>query len=406
MQTGNEHVDLALWQLLRDVVLWASTPQQNRRALFRVPSTAVRDRMQAAADAVPLLADPIAVLARIRILPDQVAPERIALACDQIYEWAERAGLLAVAVHFAEASAYAEPMNPRWAVRAGYMTRTMAGAEMFGRSDAWHARAFVLAHQQRNRDMALRALTGAGALAHDRGDYEQARRYYLKAARRAERGSRKRRAAVAMHYAFVVSVETGRFDEAVQDANAALRNYPMHDERIPALVHDVAFLLVHNHHYGTALRLVDGLGDRVDGLTTKGVVYSLAARAAAAIGNEPSYETAAHYALSIARVTDECAGPVFVNLAEAGRFWGHWEAAAGHAGRALAVAQRRADAEVERLAMEVARKIKRREPPPPVSEPEADSPLAALARRLAARLRQWRRYRRGVRSGVHGQVAG
>jgi hypothetical protein len=135
-------------------------------------------------------------------------------------------------------------------------------------------------------------------------------------------------------------------------------------------------------------------------------VYGLAARAAAATGNEGSYETAAHYALSIARVNEECAGPVFVNLAEAARSWGHWEAASGHAGRALAVARKRADAEVERLAVELTRQIKRREPPPPASEPAADAPIAALARRLAARLRQWRRYRPGVGSGVHGQVTG
>ena len=406
LETGAETVDLALWQLVRDVLLWASTPFRDRPRLFRAPNAAVRERMQCAAEAVPLLADPIAVLARIRILPGQVAPERIALACDQVYEWAERAGLLSVAAYFAEASAYVEPLNPNWAIRAGYMTRVAAGAEMFGRSDVWHTRAFVLAHQQRNPDAALRALTGAGALAHDRGDYEQARRLYLKAARRATRASRKRRAAVAMHYAFAVSVETGRYDIAVHDATTALRNYPLHDAHLPTLAHDVAFLLVHQHHHGTALRLVEGLGDRVDGMFHKGMLYGLAARAAAATGNEASYQKAAQYALGIARVTEECAGPVFVNLGEAARSWGHWEAAAGHAGRALAVAKRRADREVERLAVELARKIKHREPPPSASEPDADSPVAVLARRLAARMRQWRRYRRGVGSGVQGQVTG
>jgi tetratricopeptide (TPR) repeat protein len=362
--------------------------------------------MRAAADAAPLLADPLAVLARLRLLPDQVAPERIALACDDVYDWAERAGLLGVAVHFAEASAYAEPTNPRWAVRAGYMTRTAAGAEMFTRSEAWHARAFVLACQRRDRDMALRALTGAGALMHDRGDYAQARRFYLRAARRAERTSRKRRAAVALHYAFVVDVETGHFRVAVRDANAALRNYPLHDERIPALAHDVAYLLIRNHHYGTALRLVDRLGDRVDGVAAMGMMYGIAARAAAGAGNEGSYDASAAAALNLARINDECAGPVFVNLAEAARFRGHWEAAEGHAGRALAVARKRADAEVERLATELLRKIKRREAPPPVSEPASDTPIAALARRLAARLKRWRRYARGVGSGVHGQITG
>jgi hypothetical protein len=254
--------------------------------------------------------------------------------------------------------------------------------------------------------MALRALTGAGALWHDCGDRVRARRYYLQAARRALRTSRRRRAAVALHYAFMVDVETGHFRVAVRDANAALRLYPIHDERIPALAHDVAYLLIQSQHYGTALRLVDRLGDRVDGVWAMGMLYGIAARAAAGAGAEASYEAAAGAALQIARINEECAGPVFVNLGEAARFWGHWEAAAGHAGRALAVAKQRTDAEVERLAVELLRKIKRREPPPPASEPSADAPNAVLARRLAARLRQWRRYRRGVGSGAHGQVTG
>jgi hypothetical protein len=218
----------------------------------------------------------------------------------------------------------------------------------------------------------------------------------MRAARRAERTSRKRRAAVAWHYAFVVDVETKHYRLAVRDANAALRNYPLHDERIPALAHDVAYLLVYSHHYGTALRLVDGLAERAAGVAIMGALYGIAARAAAGAGAENSYQAAAQGALQIARINDECAGAVFVNLAEAERFWGHWEAGEGHAGRALALARHRADAEVERLAVEVLRKIKRREPPPPASEPGADTPIAALARRLAARLKQWRRYRRGV----------
>jgi tetratricopeptide (TPR) repeat protein len=396
LETGNEVLDLALWQVLRDVLMWANEPPGDRRLRFRLPSTAIRDRMEAAADAAPLLADPLAVLSRIRIIPDQLAAERLALACDEVYEWAERAGLNAVATHFAEASAYVEPLNPRWAVRAGYMTRTMGGREMFARSEEWHKRALVLAANQKNRDMALRALTGAGALAHDRGDYVQARRYYIRAARRAERTSRRRRAAVAWHFAFVVDVETKHYRMAVRDANAALRLYPLHDERIPALAHDVAFLLVHNHHYGTALRLVDGLAERAAGVAIIGALHGITARAAAGAGAEPSYEAAAESALQIARINDECAGAVFVNLAEAARLRGHWEAAEGHAGRALAIARKRADGEVERLAVELLRKIRRREPPPPASEPSADAPIAALARRLAARLKQWRRYRRGV----------
>jgi tetratricopeptide (TPR) repeat protein len=397
LESQNDAIDLALWQVLRDVLLWARTQPDHRVRLFRAPGAVVRARMQEAADAAPLLADPLAVLARVRILPGQVAPERIAVACEQVHEWADRSGLHAVAVHFAEASAYVEPLRPSWAVHAAYMARTVGGEEMLARCEQWLARAYVIAVQQRDRETVVRALTGAGALMKDRGEYGKARRLYRQAARRALNDGAKRRAAVALHYAFALAAETGHVRVAVRDANAALCNYPLHDERIPALAHDFAYLLVRNRHYGTALRLVDGLGERVEGMWTMGMLYGITARAAAGAGMERSWGEAAEAALSIARINDECAGPVFINLAEAARFWGHWEAAAGHAGRALAVARKRADAEVERLARELLRKIRRREPPPPVAEPPSDAPVAVLARRFAARVRRWRRYNRGVR---------
>jgi len=400
LDSRNNAVDLALWQVLRDVLLWTRTPPERRRALFRAPNRTVRERMAEAADAVPLLADPLAALSRLRETPGEAAPETVALACDQIHEWAERTALRAVAAHFAEAAAYAEPGNPRWCIHSGYITRMAGGLDLLARSEMWYSRAYVLAVQQREREMALRALIGAGALMADRGEYARARRLYVTAARRAVRHGRKRRAAVALHYAFMVDVETEHYRVAVRDAKAALRNYPLHDERIPALAHDVAYLLVRNHHHAAALRLVDRLGERVEGVAAMGMLYGMAARAAAGAGREKRYKAAAEAAFNVAQVSEDCAGPVYVNLAEAARFRGRWEEAEEHARRALAVAQRRADAEVQRLTVELLRKMEQREAPPPATEPPSGAPIAALARRLAARVRRWRRYNRGAGAQV------
>jgi hypothetical protein len=178
---------------------------------------------------------------------------------------------------------------------------------------------------------------------------------------------------------------------------AALSNYPLHDERIPALAHDVAFLLIRNHHYGTALRLVDGLGERVDGVWSMGMLYAITARAAAGAGFGGSYYEASEAAANIARINDECAVAVFYQLAQASRSLRRWEEAKEHARAALSAARKRADKEVERLTVELLRQIDRQEPPPPACEPESDTPIAALARRLAARVRRWRRYQRGAR---------
>jgi len=282
--------------------------------LFRRVGASVCDRMRAAADAAPLLADPLAVLLALQEDPAAAEPAQVAKACDQVYEWAERSGLHAIATHFAEASAYAEPTRPRWAVRAGYMTRSAGGAEMFSRSEAWHARGFALAVQQKNRVVVLRALTGAGALMKDMGEYGKAWRLYVRAARRAARTGRKRRAAIAFHYSFALAAETGHVRVAVRDAGEALRYYPLHNERIPALVHDVAYLLIRQNYHAVALRLVDGLGHRVDGIAAMGMLFGISARAAAGAGREPSYHAAAEMALNIAELNEECAGTSFCEL--------------------------------------------------------------------------------------------
>jgi hypothetical protein len=288
-------------------------------------------------------------------------------------------------------------MNPLWAARAGYLARVVGGLDMFARSEVWLARAYVIAVKKRNSDVVLRALTSGGALMKDMGQYGRARRLYVRAARRAERDGRKRQAAVARHYAFALAAETGHIRIAVRDANAALSNYPLHDERLPALAHDVAFLLVRLNHHATALRLIDGLGDRVDGIWSMGMLYGMTARAAAGAGFGGSYFEASEAAAKIARINDECAASVFLQLAYASRSLRRWEEATENARTALSAARKRADKEIERVAVALLGEIERQELPPPACEPESDTPIAALARRLAARVRRWRCYRRGAR---------
>ncbi|HEX9937784.1 MAG TPA: hypothetical protein VGB15_11700 [Longimicrobium sp.] len=396
VESRNDPIDLALWQALRCVLLWARTPARRRARLFRRVTPAVRARVAAAADAAPLLGDPLAVLLTLQQEPGTADASAVARACDCIYDWAERSGLGATATHFAEASAYAEPMNPRWAIRAGYLTRARGGAEMQDRSEAWHARGYVLAVRNKDREMVLRALTGSGALMKDRGEYGAAWRLYTRAARRAVRTGRKRRAAVAFHYSFALAVETGHDRVAVREATEALRYYPLHDERLPALVHDVACLLVQSHHHAMALRLVDGLAHRVGSIAVMGSLFGMTARAAAGSARDRIYRDAAEMALNVAEINDECAGGVYVHLAEAARVKRHWDVVAELAGRALEAARRRADVDLEELAVVLLEQAERREAPPPSSDPHPDAPVAVLARRLAARLRRWRRYSRSA----------
>ncbi|HET7462162.1 MAG TPA: hypothetical protein VFJ82_12975 [Longimicrobium sp.] len=399
LESHNDPIDLALWHTLRCVLLWSRTPEHRRARLFRRVGEPARARIAAAADAAPLLADPLAVLVRLQEEPGAADPAAVAVACDRVYEWAERTGLQVTATHFAEASAYAEPTNPKWAVRAGYMTRTAGGAPMLDRSESWHARGYSLAVRNRNKTMVIRALTGAGALMKDRGQYGQAWSLYVRAAKRASRTGRKRRAAVAFHYSFALASETGHFRVAVRDALRALTLYPLDDERLPALAHDVAYLLIRRNHHATALRLVDGLGYVVAGVAAMGMLFGVTARAAAGAGRDRSYRDSAEMALNVAEINDECAGPTYINLAEAARFHRRWGTVSELARRALEVARHRADIEVERLAAELLQQAEREEYPQLPSLPDPDAPVAVLARRLAARLQRWRRRKRSV--GIH-----
>jgi tetratricopeptide (TPR) repeat protein len=381
--------------VLRDVLLWASTPEDERRLLFDPPSSVIRKRLAEAADAAPLLADPLAALARLRTAPKEL-PVQVAKACQLVTDWAERSGLLAVALHFAEASAYADPTNPQWAVRAGYLSRLTGGMEMFARSEVWHSRSYIIAVSKNNQDVALRALSSTGALMQAMGKHTLAWRLYWSVARKARRSGRYRQAAVALHNSFYLAWATGHIRVAVRDASAALRNYPIHDERLPALAHDVAYLLISKQHYRDALRLVDGLAGRAGGVWAMGMLHGITAWAAAGAGFGGSYFEASEAALNIARINEECAGAVYLALGQSARIQGRWEEAAEHAGAALAVGRRRADREVERLAEELVSQVERREPPPPLCELESDTPLAALARRLAARLRRWKKRKRSI----------
>src|SRR3954465_7948201 len=86
LATGSDAIDLALWQVLRDVLLWARTATKDRHLLFDAPRAALRRRIAEAADAAPLLADPLATLARLRRVPGE-HPSQVAAACQLVTDW-------------------------------------------------------------------------------------------------------------------------------------------------------------------------------------------------------------------------------------------------------------------------------------------------------------------------------
>ncbi|HEU0054340.1 MAG TPA: hypothetical protein VFQ39_14230, partial [Longimicrobium sp.] len=119
LATESDALALALFQSLKNVLIWSNTPANRRPALFRRVGEPVHQRMHAAASAAPLLADPLSVFLDMQSAPGTMEPTRVGMACFQVWQWAERCGLATIATSFAEAGAYADPADPRLAAAAG-----------------------------------------------------------------------------------------------------------------------------------------------------------------------------------------------------------------------------------------------------------------------------------------------
>ena len=408
LNAGGDALGLALWQSLRNVLIWSKTPEPQRARLFRRVNVGVRVRFTAARAAAPALAEALDAFEWLQASPALSDPARVAAACSAVREWAERVGKWDVASLFADAAAYAEPDFPRWPVLAGYAARTIGGAAMLWRADAWYDRACVLSARENDPRNLVIAKTGTGAVLKARGDFNAALVAYEDAARRARKSGRRRQAAQVRHYLAALSGGAGDLDGAVRHATAALNLYPLHDERLPYLAHDVGYVLLRLNYFRTALRLLDAAAARMDRPHELALVLASIARAAAGAGRRTRYRAACRAALGLIRLHREHAHTALVNLTEAARLAGEWERAGKYAAWAEREAREQQEAEVWRLAREAGEAVARREPPAPAAVLPEDAPVAALARLLAARLRKWRTRGRGIRinrpqsGSVHG----
>ena len=382
---------LVLWRVVRDVLLWAETEPDRRSRIFRPPTDAVRERYAAATEAAPELAQPLAVFASFQNAPHLAAASALAAVCHAVHMWAERSGLVLIAAHFAEAAAYAEPDNPAWAVDAGWMCRKAGTGDLLDRAEAWYERAFGLAVRARNRKESIRALTGYGALLKDQGRVDEARKAYERAARRATRTGRHRQAAVSYHYLFALAAESGGLDEAVEHARRALSLYPLHDERIPYLAHDYSVLLVRFGFYRPALRLLDRAVKLFERAEELALVFGTMARAAGGAGRRERYETAERAVLGLVGLSHEYAPGAYINLAEGAWSLGDVDRAVRYARITLDRARERHDAEPERMALLLLDTMGTQDKPRRDDTPAPDARIAALNRRMAARLGRWRR---------------
>ncbi|MEX2570330.1 MAG: tetratricopeptide repeat protein [Gemmatimonadota bacterium] len=289
---GNE-LGVVLWQAFRDVMLWATTPAENRDSIFSDPPEDVR-RIRVE-PVLGLYADPrlLSSLETLRQIAEQPAGTReedVARACRALSEWADDQGKLATALAFAQNAALASGGD---AAAAFWVATIAVRLNDHARAEVWFRRAIGLARQSRNWRMYSRAFGGLGNLYIRRGNLPAARRLHTRALRGAKRGGMRREQAAALHDLFAVAVESGSGAEAERLARLALESYGTRNRRVHVLAHDVAYYWMEQGSFDRALPVFQAVLPLIERPIERLFVLADIARAAGGVGDvETASDTA------------------------------------------------------------------------------------------------------------------
>lgn len=329
---------VVLWQLVRDVVLWAQVPAAERAGLFRPLSAAQADRLARAAAEAPELAEPLRELALLVAAPGCAEALRIAEACERVLVWAEMRGMRETALQFAEAAARVELDTALRSKLAGRLCRRVHDHP---RATLWYRRAARLARRAGNEAEFAFAQLGLGGVALDQGKFDEAEHFFWRAARAALRQGRQSLAAEAYHDLLGVAVHSGRYLDAIEHAGKAADLYPAKHPAIPHLAYDIGYLWMRLSYFSSAIYLIEKAlpwlkvqqSYRVLGLAAL-------ARATAAVHDRIRYERAAAQVLQIVAAGSERSAAALYHVAEGARYFEQWDRAESLGARALDVAMR------------------------------------------------------------------
>lgn len=197
---------LALWQMYRDGVLWAVTPREHRRRLFRY---GVRREWYAAIERAGL---PIRVRIGLRLVAETLVKNdprvagsaaRAALVVARFYE-KEQATSTALA--YALLAAFLSPAGPRPALVVSEIAQR-GGRDAL--AETWFRRVIGLARRERDWDPFGRALIGLGRASERRSALASASDYYRHAIRLGKRKGLTAVRAEATHALLRLALQSG-----------------------------------------------------------------------------------------------------------------------------------------------------------------------------------------------------
>jgi tetratricopeptide (TPR) repeat protein len=378
---------LVLWRQLRMIQVWASTAADERAQLFQARRDGDEDRFTAACVAGAGLQEPFAAFAHLRDTPAEVTSEELAAACLQVYTWAEAESYPGAALLFAEAGTLVEPGDPVLANNAGWMCRRL---EIDERCATWYHRAFGLAVRVQDHGTAIQAVLRYGGLMQDLGRHDEARRYYERAAARASRTGRRREAATAHHYLLSLTAEAGNLLQAFRHVRIALDLYPLNDRRVPGLAHDWAYLLMRNHLYTPARRILESALEANRIPEVRLMMLGTLARTLAGLRMKHAFEELAEEISDLVEDGEDHADAALVHLAEGATVFGEWPRAEELVTRALAASRPTRESLVRQYATALRQRLACREvPAEEASLPNGDQ-LQVIARQFERRLRGYR----------------
>jgi tetratricopeptide (TPR) repeat protein len=281
-------IGILLWDVVRDVVLWSSSPRSELGELFAPAAERMRMTSILTAEIDARLEASLAVLARLVGSPDGANRERAAMACREIAQWADECGALATAYGFAHAAALCCPGDARLSYEAGRFARRRAE---YGTAHAWLGRAVLLGRQLSDWDSYAIAYSGLGNTFRQRGDYPRARKFHLRCLRIAREHQLRSIEGGACHDLCSLALGNGDLDTVLTYAKQAYNAYGPSDERLPGLANDVAYEWLEHGFYRQALEVFEAVRPRFKHDQRIAVISNIC-RAAAGIRDVARFDAA------------------------------------------------------------------------------------------------------------------
>lgn len=366
---------LVLFHRARDVALWIKVPEAERSGLFG-PKAAQVGLPRPSEDGCTL-DDALSVLHQMVVQPEAMSAPRVARACADLSEWAGHAMRPQTAMWFAEAAAHAQPGDALLAAAAGRAVRQHA---RWDRARRWFERAMGLARKERNYTAQAAAYLGWANLEFHKGEFVRARHLFTRAYRAARKDRSRALGAAAHHNLMALCIETRRFAEGQQHAEAALQLYgPLH-RVLPTFAQDVAQLFSWQGYFEVAYNLFSAASQQALQPKERFITIANLARAAAGTQRKEAFLDAWVEITEQEQPVTEFTAEALVSLAEGAFLLNLKSRAFDGATKALILSRQRGEKGTEAQASQLLERLQRGDPPTRPSDPPDN--VRALANRL------------------------